>query len=344
MTDDGGALSGDNADESEDEIFTIDVLESDQGERLDRWLAAQDTGLSRTRLKQLITEGAVLADGKPCDDPSFKIRAGLRLTVMVPPPLDDTPVPENIPLAIVYEDSDLLVINKPAGLVVHPAPGHSRGTLVNALLFHCGESLSGIGGVRRPGIVHRLDKDTSGLMIVAKNDKAHQGLSAQLADRTLSRHYRAFVWGKPNLRRSTVDIPIGRHHVNRQKMAVNQKNGRTAITHYEILEMFGDGVAALAECRLETGRTHQIRVHMAHIQHPLVGDPVYGIQPTAAAALLKKGRYEPEAAAAIRAFPRQALHAGRIAFIHPGTGAEMAFERPLPPDMERLLSLFKSIG
>lgn len=323
--------------DSEEDVIALVADDEAAGQRLDRWLADQIPDLSRTRLKQLILQGAVLAGDKVCSDPAMKIRPGMALTIAVPPPEDDHPVPENISLNIVYEDDDLLVIDKQAGMVVHPAAGHRQGTLVNALLYHCGDSLSGIGGVKRPGIVHRLDKDTSGLMLVAKNDRAHKGLAAQLADRTLSRLYHALVWGVPTLRCGRIEEPIGRHPVSRQKMAVNRRHGRTAATRYEVQKIFGEGTAALAECKLETGRTHQVRVHMAHIGHPLIGDPVYGLQPTAAKALLKKGGYSDQAAA-ILAFPRQALHARRIGFIHPESGEVMDFESPFPADLNLLIN------
>lgn len=329
----------------DEDVLSVAAGEDAAGARLDSWLASQIPDLSRTRIKQLIQEGAVSADGKPCNDPSAKVKAGQSFTIIVPPPLDDTPVPEDIPLNIVYEDNDLLVIDKPAGLVVHPAPGHARGTLVNALLYHCGDSLSGIGGVRRPGIVHRLDKDTTGLMLVAKNDRAHQGLSAQLSDRTLSRRYAALVWGAPTLRKGRVEEPIGRHPVNRQKMTVTRRGGRDAATQYQVLEKFGTAqapAAAQLECALETGRTHQVRVHMDYLGHPLIGDPVYGLQPTAARALLRKGGYSEEIATKIMDFPRQALHARFISFVHPVSGVQMTFESSVPQDMKNLINLLES--
>jgi len=335
-------MSDETADEDGEDILLLDTEPDATGERLDRWLAAQIPELSRTRLKQLILQGAVVMNGKTCLDPSLKLKSGAALAIVVPPPEDDTPTPENIPLDIVYEDADLLVVNKPAGLVVHPAPGHRSGTLVNALLHHCGDSLSGIGGVRRPGIVHRLDKDTSGLMLVAKNDKAHAGLSAQLADRTLSRRYLAGVWGVPSPKKGSVNEPVGRHPTNRQRMAVNARQGRNATTHYEVREAYGHA-AALVECRLETGRTHQVRVHMAHIKHPLIGDPVYGEQPTKAAALLKKEGYNDKEKDAILGFSRQALHAWKISFVHPTTGANRSFETNPPADLLRLINHLKSV-
>lgn len=337
--------AGDNVmseeDENESVVFTVSA--EDAGGRLDAWLAARCAGmnLSRSRLKELILGGAAEVNGESCANPSLKIKAGMEISLLVPPPEDAQPMPENIPLNVVYEDDDLLVIDKAPGMVVHPAPGHATGTLVNALLHHCGNTLSGIGGVRRPGIVHRLDKDTGGLMVVAKNDAAHQGLSAQLSGRELSRVYKALCWSVPQPRKGTVDQPVGRHHIDRQRMTVTRRNGRDAVTHYLVEERFGPA-AALLECRLETGRTHQIRVHMAYIKHPLVGDPVYGAQKTAASSLLKKGGFEEGAKEAILAFPRQALHAAAISFIHPATGEEMQFESLLPDDFAGLINLFRS--
>lgn len=334
-------MSGSAADDEMLDVQAFRAESEDSGQRLDVFLAAQSTGLSRSRIKALIVEGAVTLNDAVCSDPAKKIRACDVAEVSVPPPEDAVPAPEDIPLDVVFEDDDLVVINKAAGMVVHPAPGHSSGTLVNALLHHCGDSLSGIGGVRRPGIVHRLDRDTTGLMIVAKNDAAHRALSAQLSDRTLSRLYKALVWGIPPHRKGTVDEPIGRHPVSRQKMAVNRKNGRDAVTRYIVEKQFGVA-AALLECRLETGRTHQIRVHMAYAGHPVVGDPVYGMQRTGSASLLKKAGCGEQTREAVLSFPRQALHAWKIAFLHPGTGKEMGFETSLPPDMEALINHLKS--
>lgn len=323
------------------ELLRFSVQPSEHGLRIDKALAAYCEGFSRSRLKALMLEGAVMLDGEACDDPSQKVREGMVLEVAVPPPVADEPEAENIPLDIRYEDEDLLVINKQAGLVVHPGAGNWTGTLVNALLYHCGDSLSGIGGVRRPGIVHRLDKDTSGLMVVAKSDAAHQALSAQLSDRTLGRWYKALVWGAPSQRKGRIDQPIGRHPSSRLKMAVTPKNSRSAVTHYFLEERYRDA-ASLVECKLESGRTHQVRVHMAFIKHPLVGDPLYGLQRTAAAAILRKSGYKDEAAATILDFPRQALHAWKMEFIHPRTNKPLQFEAALPPDMIGLISIFKS--
>lgn len=314
--------------------------------RLDKILAEMvsdmQEGISRSRLKNLILEGRVLLNDKICPDPSMTIGEGDRVELAIPPPIDAEPEAENIPLDIVYEDEDLLVINKQAGLVVHPGTGNHTGTLVNALLYHCGDELSGIGGVKRPGIVHRLDKDTSGLMMVAKSDRAHQGLAAQLADRSLSRIYTALVWKMPTPIKGIIDVPIGRHQANRLKMSVrSHKMGREAQTHYLREETFNDVVSRVL-CQLETGRTHQIRVHMQHFGHPLLGDPVYGLPAQEQRSLLNRGGYDEEVRDQILAFPRQALHAGEIHFIHPVTDEEMSFEAPLPDDMAELLKLLNS--
>lgn len=333
-------MKSDPEDNAEEENVLTGTV-GDEGGRLDKVLAGLFPDLSRSRLKTLILDGAVGLDGAVCADPSRKVRTGSSVTVIVPPPVDGTPMPEAIPLDIVYEDDALLVINKPAGLVVHPGAGNWSGTLVNALLYHCGEGLSGIGGVRRPGIVHRLDKDTSGLMVAAKSDKAHKTLSAQLADRTLGRWYKAVVWGVFMPANGHVDQPIGRHPSNRLKMAV-VRDGRAAVTHYRVEEQYADA-ASLLECRLETGRTHQIRVHMAHIRHPLIGDPLYGQQRNAGQSLLRKAGCEDAVADRILSFPHQALHAWKIHFRHPLTGEDMEFESPVPAVLENLINDLKSI-
>ncbi|RTL48423.1 MAG: RluA family pseudouridine synthase [Bradyrhizobiaceae bacterium] len=303
--------------------------------RLDRVLAVHCAQLSRTRLKALILDGRVSVGAAIVRDPAYHVAPGDTITIDVPPAIPAEPEGEDIPLDIVFEDDDLIVLNKPKGLVVHPAAGHETGTLVNALIAHCGDSLSGISGVKRPGIVHRLDKDTTGLMVVAKNDLAHQSLSAQFADhgRTneMRRGYLAFVWGVPDRPRSTIDQPIDRHPHAREKMAVRQ-GGREAVTHFEVLETFigGDGkpVASLLACQLETGRTHQIRVHLAHIGHPLLGDDVYG------AGFKTKARHLPEKAkSALMTLGRQALHASLLVLEHPKTGEILAWETPLPEDL-----------
>src|SRR5262245_14327898 len=323
---------------SEDNSAQVVVTAEEAGERLDGVLATRWTELSRSRHKALILAGRVAIDGATIRDPGQRVNAGAAIRIDLPPPEDDTVAAEPIPLDIVYEDADIIVIDKPAGLVVHPAAGNWTGTLVNALIAHCGESLSGIGGVRRPGIVHRLDKDTSGLMVVAKTDRAHQALSRQFADhgRTgpLRRGYLAFVWGVPDRPRGTIDKPIDRHPHARDKMAV-RAGGRPAVTHWEVLERYqdtdGEPVASLLACRLETGRTHQIRVHLAAIGHPLLGDNVYG-----SGFKTKAGRLGGEAQAALTALGRQALHAYLLAIEHPSQGANLEFRSELPDDLLRL--------
>ncbi len=318
------------------ESITVDAAGA--GERLDRFLAVRLETLSRSRLKTLILDGQVAVGGRTIRDPSQRVNAGETVAVSVPPPEPAAPQAEAIPLMIVHEDDDIIIIDKPGGLVVHPAAGHQTGTLVNALIAHCGDSLSGIGGVKRPGIVHRLDKDTSGLLVVAKNDRAHKGLSAQFADhgRTgpLERGYYAFAWGIPDKSRGTVDAPLDRHPHARDRMAV-RKGGREAITHWQIAERYiaanGKPVASLIECRLETGRTHQIRVHLAHIGHPLLGDATYGPGFRTKSALLG-----PEAAAGLGALGRQALHAYMIGIEHPTSRQYLEFRSELPPDLARL--------
>ncbi|HEU4805875.1 MAG TPA: RluA family pseudouridine synthase [Nitrobacter sp.] len=327
------------------------VVTGDEGStRLDRVLAVHSPELSRSRLKSLILAGQVfvaklsvanvsVAKGSinpaPVRDPAYHVAAGDTITIDVPPAISAEPKGEAIALDVVYEDDDLIVVNKPKGLVVHPAAGHQTGTLVNALIAHCGESLSGIGGVCRPGIVHRLDKDTTGLMVAAKNDCAHQSLSAQFADHgrtgVLRRGYLAFAWGLPNRRHGTVDAPIDRHPYAREKMAV-RAGGREAITHWEVREAFngrdGKPVAALLACQLETGRTHQIRVHLAHAGHPLMGDGVYGPH-----FKTKANQLGSLAHAALDALGRQALHAYLLVIEHPKTGEILRWEAPLPEDL-----------
>jgi 23S rRNA pseudouridine1911/1915/1917 synthase len=315
----------------------VAVEAAESGERLDRLLAAR-VALSRTRLKALILAGAVAVGGRTIRDPGHRVNAGDAVTVAVPPPEPAAPEGEAIALAIVHEDADLIVIDKPAGLVVHPAAGNRTGTLVNALIAHCGASLSGIGGVARPGIVHRLDKDTSGLLVVAKNDPTHQALSRQFADHgrsgPLVRGYLAFVWGVPDRPQGTIDAPIDRHPHARDKMAVRQ-GGREAVTHWEVLERYqgaeGRPVASLLACRLETGRTHQIRVHLAHIGHPLLGDDVYG-----AGFKTKAAHLGPTARESLADLGRQALHAYLLGFDHPSLGEFLEFRSELPADLARL--------
>ena len=298
-------------------------------------LAVRQANLSRSRLKGLILAGSVRVGTTAIRDPAYHVAKGDTITIDVPEAVPAEPEAEDIALDIVYEDDDIIVIDKPKGLVVHPAAGHPTGTLVNALIAHCGTSLSGIGGVRRPGIVHRLDKDTTGLMVVAKNDHAHQSLTAQFADHgrnlSMERGYLAFVWNVPGRQRGTVDAPIDRHPHAREKMAVRE-GGREAITHWEIQETFagrdGKPVASLLACRLETGRTHQIRVHMAHIGHPLMGDSVYGPH-----FKTKTSHLGPESQAALAALGRQALHAYLLVIEHPKTGEILRWETPLPEDL-----------
>ena len=315
------------------------TVAGDEGSaRLDRVLAVRLPELSRSRLKTLILAGSVNVGNAPIRDPAYHVASGDTITIDVPEAVAAEPRGEDIALDIVYEDQDIIVIDKPRGLVVHPAAGHETGTLVNALIAHCGASLSGIGGVRRPGIVHRLDKDTTGLMVAAKNDRAHKSLTAQFADHgrsgAMRRGYMAFVWGVPNRQRGTVNAPIERHPHAREKMAVRE-SGREAITHWEVQEAFngrdGKPVAALLACELETGRTHQIRVHLAHIGHPLMGDAVYGQH-----FKTKASHLGPRSREALTALDRQALHAYLLALEHPQTGAILEWISDLPEDMAYL--------
>jgi 23S rRNA pseudouridine1911/1915/1917 synthase len=308
------------------------------GERLDRVLAARIEDLSRSRLKALILEGAVAVNERTIRDPGYRVKSGESVMVTVPPPEPAKPEAENIPLNVVYEDDALIVIDKPKGLVVHPAAGNWTGTLVNALIAHCGESLSGIGGERRPGIVHRLDKDTTGLMVVAKTDRAHKSLAAQFADHgrtgALRRGYLAIAWGAPDRPKGSIDAPIERHPRSRDRMAVRE-GGREAVTHWQLLESYagtdGKPVASLLACRLETGRTHQIRVHLAHIGYPLLGDNAYG-----QGFKTKAAHLAPDAQEALAHLGRQALHAYLLAFEHPTTGELLEFRAELPADLARL--------
>jgi 23S rRNA pseudouridine1911/1915/1917 synthase len=314
------------------------IAAEEDGSRLDRVLAQRVADLSRSRHKALILAGRVAIDGATIRDPGHRVNAGGRIRLDLPPPEETALAGEDIPLDVVFEDDDLIIIDKPAGLVVHPGAGNWTGTLVNALIAHCGASLSGVGGVKRPGIVHRLDKDTTGLLVVAKNDAAHHALSAQFADhgRTgpLRRGYLAFVWGAPERPRGTVDKPIDRHPHARDKMAIRE-GGREAITHWDVLERYlgadGKPVASLLACRLETGRTHQIRVHLAAIGHPLLGDDVYG-----GGFRTKASRLSPDAQTALAALGRQALHAYLLAIRHPSQGQDLEFRSELPKTLVRL--------
>jgi 23S rRNA pseudouridine1911/1915/1917 synthase len=326
------------------------VSPGEAGVRLDRVLAAHVAELSRTRLKALIEAGAVTVDGGTIRDPGHRVNSGATIVVDVPEPAPAKPAAEPMPLNVVYEDADIIVIDKPKGLVVHPAAGHASGTLVNALVAHCGESLSGIGGERRPGIVHRLDKDTTGLMVVAKNDRAHRALAAQFAGHgrdggPFERGYLAFVWGAPDRPRGTIDKPVDRHRIARDRMAVRE-GGREAVTHWQLLERYAgakntrrssasavdaEPVASFLACRLETGRTHQIRVHLASIGHPLLGDDVYGGGFRTKAALLPGAARE-----SLKALGRHALHAHILTVKHPTSGKILQIRSELPTDLNRL--------
>jgi 23S rRNA pseudouridine1911/1915/1917 synthase len=316
----------------------FDVTASESGLRLDRALAAALPQFSRSRLKALIEAGQLAAAGGTITEPSYRVKQGERFRLTVPAAAPAAPVAEAIALDILYEDSSLLVLNKPAGLVVHPAPGNATGTLVNALLAHCGDSLAGIGGVRRPGIVHRLDKDTSGVMVVAKTESAMAALAEQFAARTTERAYNAVVWGAPAPRAGEIEGNIGRSPHNRKKMAVVARGGKPALTRYRTLRAAGTA-ASLVECRLATGRTHQIRVHMAHIGHAIIGDPVYGGGPGGARrkALGEAGQ------AAVRAIGRQALHACTLGFRHPDSDELLQFATELPQDMNDLIASLEKI-
>jgi 23S rRNA pseudouridine1911/1915/1917 synthase len=312
------------------------IADEEAGERVDRCLAAAHPSLSRSRIKTLIEQGNLRITGiagsvaETLDDPSYRVKPGEILELTVPAVEQALPEGQSMALTIVYEDRDLIVVDKPAGLVVHPAPGNPDRTLVNALIAHCGDSLSGIGGVKRPGIVHRIDKDTSGLIVAAKNDDAHKALSEAFAAHAVERAYRCFVWGLPSPKAGTIEGNIGRHGTDRKRMAIVRAGGRHAVTHYRVTRAFGLGAAELA-CRLETGRTHQIRVHLSATGHPLIGDPVYGrVTPARRKAL------PPAVALAATAFPRQALHAATLGFAHPRTGKALRWESPLPADLGAL--------
>lgn len=311
------------------------------GERLDRALARALADLadplSRSRLKALIEEGRVSCGGRTISDPSARVKPGQNFAIDLPEARDATPRAQAIGLAVVYEDDDLIVIDKPAGMVVHPAPGNEEATLVNALIAHCGASLSGIGGVRRPGIVHRLDKDTSGLIVAAKTDAAHQALAADFASHAIERAYRAVVWGMPQPRAGEISGRIGRHKTSRKKMAVVARGGKAALTRYRVVRALGTA-ASLVECRLATGRTHQVRVHLAHIGHPVVGDPLYGRASPARRGALTAAQRE-----AVAGFRRQALHAFILGFRHPTRGQTMRWEAPLPADMQALIQSLEQL-
>ncbi len=322
-------IDDENPEELSDEDLSEDVSESlftamqtDTGKRMDVFLSERVPDRSRSYIRKLIEEGNVVSGGQKVAKAGLKVKAGQTVNVLLPEPEELKAEPEDIPLDILYEDDDLIVVNKPKGMVVHPAAGHDSGTLVNALLYHCGDSLSGINGILRPGIVHRIDKDTTGSLVAAKNDQAHRSLAEQLRVHSITRRYRAIVLGNLKTDEGTIDAPLARHPVDRKKMAVCQPGrGKEAITHYRVLERFGN--YTYIECRLQTGRTHQIRVHMAHIGHPLLGDAVYG--PSRCPWDLQG----------------QTLHAMVLGFVHPSTGAYMEFTAPLPGYFEHLLELLR---
>ena len=326
-------------------MVEVEVSPEAAGTRLDVFLAGAGADLSRSRAKTLIQGGHVMIGGATVVEPKRPVNAADRVRIALPSPEPAAPQAEAIPLSIVYEDDYLVVVDKPAGMVVHPAPGHSSGTLVNALIAHCGASLSGIGGVRRPGIVHRLDRDTTGLLVVAKNDRAHRHLATQFAKHGrgggLVRQYSALAWGGPNPAIGVIEAEIGRSPTNRQKMAVTPGRGRKAVTHYRVAETFGPlrgPIASLVNLQLETGRTHQIRVHLARIGHPVIGDKAYG------AGMATKAVKLPEPARSlVKAFPRQALHAGLLGFRHPASGETMQFEALFPHDFNQLTSTLRRI-
>ncbi|WP_152045141.1 RluA family pseudouridine synthase [Aureimonas psammosilenae] len=326
------------------EASRFTVTEEAGGTRLDQFLASRlDGALSRSRVQGVIEAGGVSVDGKPTASAKRRMVAGEVVEIAVPEAAEPDPFPEDIPLDILFEDDSLVVLDKPAGLVVHPGAGNWTGTLVNALLHHCGDSLSGIGGVKRPGIVHRLDKDTSGVMVVAKTDLAHRSLSEQFAahgrDGRMERAYLALVWGVPTRPKGRIDAALGRSTADRLKRQVvpeTRADARHAVTQFEVLGKDASGEVSLVRCILETGRTHQIRVHMAHIGHPLVGDELYG------KSLRTKARKLPEPASSlVGAFARQALHAHRLGFVHPMTGEEMRFETPVPTDMAAIMEALR---
>ena len=306
----------------------LKATEESKNQRLDAFLASSLDELTRSQATRLVESGAVTVNGRAVSK-SYRLAGGEDISVMLPEPEPVEAAPQNIPLDVVYEDADVIVVNKPSGMVVHPAPGHANGTLVNALLYHCRGSLSGVGGALRPGIVHRIDKDTSGLLVVAKNDAAHRALAAQLETHTVRRVYDAIVLGNLKEDSGTVDAPVGRHPTDRKKMAVLRAPGagKRAVTHYEVIERFGR--FTYIRCRLETGRTHQIRVHLASLGHPLLGDPVYGGDGT---------KFE---AAHRSLFTGQCLHAGELSFLHPATGEEVTFSAPLPPGFAAILELLR---
>jgi len=326
--------------------LTFTAEDQDRGARLDRFLAQHAADVSRARIQTLIRDGRAHVNGATVAQPGHRLVPGDHVTLEIPAPASTEPAPESIPLRVVHEDGDIIVIDKPAGLVVHPAAGNWTGTLVNALIAHCGASLSGVGGVRRPGIVHRLDKDTSGLMVVAKTDRAHRALAAQFADHgrsgPLVREYRAVVWGAPVAPAGVIRAPLARHPTNRLRRAVAPGHGRPAVTHYKMLARYNaagpeagqaKALASLLSCRLETGRTHQIRVHMAHIGHPVIGDPLYGRGFDS-----RLGSLPEKLRSAILSLHGQALHAAVLGIEHPVSGAPMVFEAAMPQDIQEVVA------
>ena len=316
----------------------ITVADTEAGMRIDRLLADRLSDLSRSRLKSLIEAGCLTTGGATINEPSRRVKHGQTFAIIIPEAVAPTPKAQAIALEVVFEDPHLIVIDKPAGMVVHPAPGNPDRTLVNALIAHCGASLQGIGGERRPGIVHRLDKDTSGLIVAAKTDAAHRDLVAQFARRSIERVYGAVAWGVPAPRAGRIAANIGRSPHNRKKMAVLERGGKPAVTHYQVVEALAGGAASLLDCRLGTGRTHQIRVHLTHRGHPLVGDRTYGrTGDRRLRSLSEAGR------AAVAAMTRQALHARILGFRHPAHGKPLRFESDLPPDIKTLINSLESL-
>lgn len=314
--------------------YTLQVAPAQEGLRLDKYIALQIQELSRSRIQAVIEAHHVLVNKEIIKECSARVKQGDVIDITLPPVVSTDMQPTDIPLDIVYEDSEMLVINKPAGLTVHPGAGNYQDTMANALLAYCGDELSGIGGVSRPGIVHRLDKDTSGLLVAAKTDRAHQGLSAQIACRSLKRLYVAVMWGVPTPAEGKITGNIARSRRDRTKMALVQTGGKEAVTHYRVRQVLANGAASLVECRLETGRTHQIRLHFSANGHPLIGDPVYGGHDNRRS----KQVVSEEAAAYIKTFTRQALHSRKIGFTHPLSGEYKEYQAPIPEDMQKLIA------
>lgn len=321
---------------AETNIFFSEAVElAQKGLRLDKFLTESFCDLSRSQVQRLITQGNVSVDDDSIVDNAFKIRVGDVYQLEIPEAVEANPEPEDIPLEIVYEDDDLIVVNKPAGMTVHPAPGAYSGTLVNALLFHCRDRLSGIGGVKRPGIVHRIDKDTSGLLVVAKNDLAHRSLCEQFFEHSFERTYFAVVYGAPNPPQGRIEANIGRSQYDRKKMAIVAKGGKVAVTNYKTSEIFGN-IAALVQCNLETGRTHQIRVHMSSLGCNLIGDQVYSKSKTSGIRFVNEEQKQ-----FVNNFSRQALHATTLGFVHPKSGQKVSFSSQFPEDIKKLLDFLK---